>query len=86
MLEKTVTKLWQGRYCSVRDYEVKKAISKGGLIVKHKDKSMKVYPSELQKLKATGQAIQSNYKGTYKLIDILFKPDEDNRNADLFKE
>ena len=26
-----VKKLWQGRYVSVKDYEIKEAISKGGM-------------------------------------------------------
>ena len=30
--KKTVTKLWQGKYCSIRDYELTKAIKKGGII------------------------------------------------------
>jgi hypothetical protein len=78
MIKKTVTKLWQGKYCSIRDYELTKAIKKGGLILHYKDKHMNISIDELKRLKPTGKLIQSNYKGSYQLVDILFKPDVDN--------
>ena len=78
MIKKTVTKLWQGKYCSIRDYELTKAIKKGGLILHYKDKQMIIHRDELTRLKPTGKKIQSNYKGSYQLVDILFKPEVDN--------
>tara|TARA_R100000773_G_scaffold44669_1_gene47242 strand:+ start:15810 stop:16109 length:300 start_codon:yes stop_codon:yes gene_type:complete len=80
MINKTVTKLWQGKYTSVRDYEIAKAIRKGGLIIYYKDKHMTIDVDELKKLKATGKVIQSKYKGSYRLVDILFKPETDDKN------
>ena len=74
MLEKVVNKLWQGKYVSVRDYEVRKAIKQGGMIIRHKDKHMKMSADELAKLKPNPKEIQSFYKGTYKLVDIEFEP------------
>jgi hypothetical protein len=78
MYKKIVSKLWQGKYCSIRDYELTKAIKKGGLILHYKDKHMNISIDELKRLKPTGKLIQSNYKGSYQLVDILFKPDVDN--------
>ena len=78
MYKKIVSKLWQGKYCSIRDYELTKAIKKGGLILHYKDKHMNISIDELKRLKPTGKLIQSNYKGSYQLVDILFKPEVDN--------
>ena len=87
MIKKVVTKLWQGKFCSVRDYEIKKAIKKGGMILYHKDKYMIINADELSRLKPIGKKIQSNYKGSYQLVDILFKPEVDNiYQEQLFKE
>ena len=38
MLTKKVNKLWMGDKVSVRDYEVRKAIQKGGMVRLHGDK------------------------------------------------
>ena len=76
--EKKVTKLWQGKYTSVRDYEIDKAIRKGGLVIYYKDKHMNISVDELKRLKPTGKLIQSNYKGSYRLVDVLFKPETEN--------
>ena len=35
VMTKMVKKLWQGKYVSVRDYEVKQAIAKGGMRIEH---------------------------------------------------
>ena len=37
MYTRVVTKMWLGKYVSIRDYEVAKAIKQGGLIIKHED-------------------------------------------------
>ena len=85
MIKKTVTKLWQGKYCSIRDYELTKAIKKGGLILHYKDKHMVINPDQLSQLKPTGKLIQSNYKGSYRLVDIFFKPEVDDlKQSGLF--
>jgi hypothetical protein len=85
MIKKTVTKLWQGKYCSIRDYELTKAIKKGGLILHYKDKHMVISTDQLSQLKPTGKKIQSNYKGSYRLVDILFKPEiNDLKQSGLF--
>ena len=87
MLKKTVTKLWQGKFCSVRDYEVAKAIKKEGMLLQYKDKQMYINQDKLKNLKPTGKIIQSNYKGTYQLVDILFVADKNNVNqSQLFEE
>lgn len=74
MVIKTVKKLWQGKFVSVRDYEVEKAIKKGGMRIQHGKDLMQLTVGELQQLKPTGNPIQSKFGGTYQLVDITFKP------------
>lgn len=74
MYQRVVTKLWQGKYVSVRDYEVTKAINMGGLIITHDGKKMQLSVDELKTLKPNPKPIQSKFKGTYKLVNITFKP------------
>ena len=84
MIKKIVKKLWQGKYCSIRDYEIPKAIKNGGMILQYKDEYMVIKPNELDKLKPTGATIQSNFKGSYRLIDIKFKADSNINQNTLF--
>ena len=51
MLEKLVKKLWQGKYVSVRDYEIKKAMAQGGMVIRHNGQYMKLTTDELSQLK-----------------------------------
>ena len=84
MKTKHVSKLWQGRYVSVRDYEVKQAINNGGLEINHDGHVMQIFPEELTKLTPSSKVIQSKFKGTYRLVDILFKPlTDDPRQQNL---
>ena len=85
MKKKIVKKLWQGKFCSVRDYEVRDAIKKGGLELQHDNQIMRLNVNELRQLKPTGKPIQSKFKGSYHLIDITFKPlTEDVNQQKLF--
>ena len=84
MKDKNVTKLWQGKYLSIRDYELQEAIRKGGLRLTYGDKTMELKPEELKNLKPNANVIQSQYKGSYRLVDIIFKPmTEDPRQKKL---
>tara|TARA_R100001129_G_scaffold185390_2_gene173416 strand:+ start:407 stop:664 length:258 start_codon:yes stop_codon:yes gene_type:complete len=84
MKNKIVKKLWQGKYLSVRDYEIEQAIRQGGLKVIHNDKTMELKPEELKTLKPGVREFQSQYKGSYRLVDITFKPlTEDPRQEKL---
>ena len=86
MKKKKVTKLWQGKYVSVRDYEVQAAIKKGGLEISPNNKIMQLKPGELQHLQPSSKVFQSKFKGSYRLIDILFKPlteDPNQRSLNL---
>ena len=74
MVIKTVKKLWQGKYVSVRDYEVEKAIVKGGMRIRYGKDLMQLSVAELQQLKPSGPALQSKFRGAYQLVDITFKP------------
>ena len=51
MKNKIVKKLWQGKYLSVRDYEIEEAIADGGLKLSYNDKTMELKPEELKTLK-----------------------------------
>lgn len=74
MKTKKVTKLWQDRFVSVRDYEVADAIQKGGLRIVHADKFMFVDVDTLKSLTPSSKTFQSKFKGAYRLVDITFKP------------
>jgi hypothetical protein len=77
-----VTKLWQGKFVSVRDYELADAIKKGGLLITHNENQMFLDVDELQKLKPSGKVHQSKFKGTYQLVDILWNKN-DKRQGEL---
>lgn len=79
MLEKVVTKLWQGRYVSVRDYELESAILRNGMIIHHDGQSMVLSRDKLkeiqQNLPFTNPPIKSKTGGkNYRLVDIQWKP------------
>ena len=73
MIAKTVTKLWQNKFVSVRDYEVQKAIRDGGMILTHNGDKMTLTVDELKNLKPSPQLIKSKFIGVYRLVDIPFK-------------
>ena len=85
MIKKIVTKLWQGKFVSVRDYEVKAAIKSGGMEITYQDEKMYLSPQVLQALQPTGKKMKSKIGGKdYYLMDILFKPSaEDPRQFKL---
>ncbi len=85
MYKRLVTKLWQGKYVSIRDYERDKAIKMGGIIITHNGEKMQLNVEELKALKPSSSVVQSQYKGTYKLINIPFKPlTHDPMQGDLY--
>ncbi len=86
MKTKKVTKLWRGKFVSVRDYELADAIKKGGLLITHNQNQMFLDVDELQKLKPTGKVHQSKYKGTYQLVDIAWNSNHDERQGDLLND
>jgi len=81
-----VKKLWQGRYVSVKDYEIKSAIRQGGLRITHNNEVMELNPEELSNLKPNNNVIQSQFKGSYQLVDITWKPlTEDPNQRNLYE-
>ena len=84
MLSVRVKKLWQGRYVSVRDSIVEKAVAQGGMIIRHEDKVMQITADELKTLKPQPEVFQSKFKGTYQLIDVPWKPLTDDPNQGAF--
>ena len=77
MLQKKVTKLWKGEYVSIRDYEAKAAIAKGGLRITHSNQIMYLWPDQIKQLKPSSKVFKSKTGGKdYQLIDIKFVPDD----------
>ena len=77
----------EGKYVSVRDYEVEKAIKKGGMRIKHGKDLMQLICCRIAKqLKPTGNLMQSKFQGSYRLVDITFRPlteHPDHREIDI---
>ncbi len=85
MLNKKVKKLWLGKFVSIRDYELKNAIRRGGLMISHGKDKMFLDVEKLLTLKPGGMPLQSKFGGTYQLVDITFKPlTEDPNQGRLF--
>tara|TARA_B100000242_G_scaffold287896_1_gene255403 strand:- start:622 stop:885 length:264 start_codon:yes stop_codon:yes gene_type:complete len=85
MLNKKVKKLWLGKFVSIRDYELKNAIRRGGLMISHGKDKMFLDVEKLSTLKPSGMPLQSKFGGTYQLVDITFKPlTEDPNQGRLF--
>tara|TARA_R110000744_G_scaffold89973_4_gene174860 strand:- start:6159 stop:6416 length:258 start_codon:yes stop_codon:yes gene_type:complete len=82
MIEKKVKKLWKGEFIDIRDYEIPKAIKKGGMIVYYNGKHMTLTVEDLSNMKLNGQVIQSKYSGTYKLCSIKWSPETENPNQE----
>ena len=79
MIKKIVTKLWQGKFVSVRDYEVASAIKSGGMEITYQDQKMYLPPHVLQALQPTGKKMKSKIGGKDSfLMDILFKPSQED--------
>jgi hypothetical protein len=74
MITKTVKKLWQGKYASVRDYEVAACIkSDSNMEIKYKDKSVVIPLERLKLYKPNDRIFESKFGKPYKLIDIPFE-------------
>ena len=86
MKTKYVSKLWKGEYVSIRDYEAKQAIRKGGMKITHNNQHMELNETQLKELLPTGTFCKSKFGGkSYFLIDVLWNPIvEDKRQEKLF--
>lgn len=74
MITKTVKKLWQGKYASVRDYEVAACIkSDSNMEIKYKNKSIVIPLDRLKLYKPNNRIFESKFGKPYKLIDIPFE-------------
>jgi hypothetical protein len=77
MLNIEVKKIWAGKYASIREPQLKKAISSGGLIIKFDNKHMILNKNELMNLKSNTREFKSKFGNKpYRLIDIVWKPSE----------
>ena len=90
MLDKKVTKLWQGRFVSIRDYELQSGIERGGLRIRHNNQPMLLSESELKNIQNNipfnNPPIKSKTGGkNYRLVDIPWKPAQpENGQKELF--
>jgi|TARA_R110000764_G_scaffold139071_1_gene227072 hypothetical protein len=79
MKHKKVTKLWLGKFVSVRDYELKNAISEGGLIIEHEGEHMRMSVEDLKQIVPSGKfhkAKFAEFVRSYQLCDITWKPSD----------
>lgn len=80
MITKVVKKLWQGKYASVRDYEVAACIkSDSDMEIKYKNKSIVVPIGRLKLYKPNSKVFESKFGKPYQLIDIPFEDDVDEK-------
>ena len=77
MLNVTVKKMWLGKYVSIREPLLKKAILNGGLVINYEDKHMVLSKLELQSLSANVREFKSKFGNKpYRLVDITWKPSD----------
>lgn len=77
MLIKYVKKLWQGKYASVRDYEVAAALKENGMEIRYGDNVMVLTTDDLKLYKPGDRTFASKFGKPYKLVDIPFYPREE---------
>ena len=86
MLTLHKNKLWQGKFVSIRDYELEQGKQAGVIIISHNRQTMTIRPSLLATLNPVGEVFKSKTGGRdYRLIDIPFKPD-DTTQKEIFDE
>jgi response regulator RpfG family c-di-GMP phosphodiesterase len=86
MKHKIVTKLWLGKYVSVRDYELKAAIQEGGMIIEYLSEKMHLSVDDIKHIKPSGKFHEAKFVGnikSYQLADITWKPN-DSEQKELF--
>ena len=75
MLTVTVKKMWLGKYVSIREPQLKKAIASGGLIINYDNQHMVLSKLEVKSLSANMREFKSKFGNKpYKLVDITWKP------------
>lgn len=77
MKHKKVTKLWLGKFVSVRDYELKDAILQGGLIIEHEGEQMRMSVEDVKQITPSGKFHKAKFSGSvqsYQLCDITWNP------------
>jgi response regulator RpfG family c-di-GMP phosphodiesterase len=71
MKHKIVTKLWLGKYVSVRDYELKAAIQEGGMIIEYLSEKMHLSVDDIKHIKPSGKFHEAKFVGNIKAINWL---------------
>ena len=84
VFRKKVTKLYQGFLVSIRDYERDKAIKQGGMIILHNNQTMYFSPKALERLQPSTKIFKSKFGKDYRLIDIRWNPDNNDKQVLLF--
>ena len=81
MIKVQVKKMWQGKYVSIREPQLTKAIRNGGLVIEYDNKHMVLHTNELKSLVPNMREFKSKFGNKpYKLVDITWKPSEQNIN------
>lgn len=84
-MNKQVKKLWKGQFVSVRDYEIEKAKSDGLLRISFGDSTMTLGRNDLDKLQPSSRIFKSKIGGKdYRLVDIKYQADKENKQQNLF--
>ena len=53
------------------------------MVIFYNDKQMIINPDELKNLKPTSKVFQSKFRGAYRLVDILFKPNSIDHRQEI---
>ena len=81
MIKIEVKKMWQGKYVSIREPQLNKAIRNGGLVIEYDNKHMVLNTNELKSLMPNIRIFKSKFGNKpYKLVDIIWKPSDKNLN------
>lgn len=80
--------LWKGRYVSIRDYQLSKAINSGGMIIQWQGKKMTLSLANCKTIWDHGKRVQPQKSKTggkdYSMIDIEWKPDNEPNTQTSF--
>ena len=85
VVKKEVKKLYHGYLVSIRDYELKKALAFGGMIIMHNKQIMYLNKKDLmEKAQYEEKIHKSKFGKPYRLVNFRWRPNEDNKQAEIF--
>jgi len=84
VVRKEIKKLYNGYLVSIRDYEAKKAIDNGGIVLIYNKEIMYLKPKDILSAEWENKMQMSKFGKPYKLVNIRWKPNLDSRQKTLF--